>query len=101
MKLQSLDSHIRRRLRALQLKQWKRRRTMARKLIALGVSAKAAWRCVYDGRKSIWKLSHTSAVERGLRNAYFAERGLVSLLARWRTHYQPTDAPTQLTLALG
>jgi hypothetical protein len=99
--LQTLDAHIRRRLRALQLTQWKRKRTMVRKLIALGVSARAAWRGIYDGHKSIWKLSHMSAVERGLRNAYFAERGLVSLLVRWRTYHQPIAAPAQLTLALG
>jgi group II intron reverse transcriptase/maturase len=35
--LQTLDAHIRRRLRAIQLKHWKRKRTIARKLTRLGV----------------------------------------------------------------
>ena len=41
-----------------------------------------------------------SAVDRGLRNAYFAERGLVSLQERWRMHHENIGAPKQLTLTL-
>jgi group II intron reverse transcriptase/maturase len=99
--LKWLDSHIRRRLRAIQLKHWKRKRTMARRLIQLGVRAKTAWRNIYQGRKSFWKLSHSPAVDRGLRNAYFAERGLVSLAERWRKRQPTIVAPVQLTLPLG
>jgi hypothetical protein len=77
--LSTTDAHIRRRLRAIQLAHWKRKRTRARKLVALGVGAKTAWRTVYGGHRSLWALSHTSAVDRGLPNAYFAKRGLVSL----------------------
>ena len=96
-----LDAHIRRRLRALQLKHWKRRSTIARKLVQLGVSRKTAWRRVYAGRKSTWALSHDNAIDRGLRNAYFAERGLVSLAERYRARLEQPVAPAQLTLALG
>ena len=96
-----LDAHIRRRLRAIQLKHWKRRRTMARKLVQLGVSRRVAWRRIYAGRKSLWALSHDNAVDRGLRNAYFAERGLVSLAERFRARLEQLVAPRQLTLALG
>jgi RNA-directed DNA polymerase len=99
--LATLDAHIRRRLRAIQVRHWKRRSTMALRLIALGVGRKLAWRTVYAGRKSLWALSHTTAVHRGLRNAYFADRGLVSLADHWRTLTQPIAAPAQLTLALG
>ena len=99
--LKSLDSHIRRRLRAMTLKDWKRKRTMARKLIKLGVSPKTAWRGVYKGRKSLWSLSHAPAVERGLHNAYFAERGLVSLSETWWMKAQCSVAPVQLALPLG
>lgn len=100
--LNALDAHIRRRLRAIILRHWKRRRTIARRLIRLGVRAKTAWRRVYQGHQGWWALSHCSAVDRGLRNAYFAERGLESLLARWR-ELQPQDtiAPVQLMLPLG
>ncbi len=37
-----LDAHIRRRLRASLLRQWKTKRTVVRRLIRLGVSAKTA-----------------------------------------------------------
>jgi RNA-directed DNA polymerase len=99
--LGGLDAHIRRRLRALKLADWKRKLVMARKLIQLGVARKTAWRGIYDGRKSIWALSHSPTVERGLRNAYFAERGLVSLRERWRAYHDSIVAPKQLTLVLG
>lgn len=99
--LRATDAHIRRRLRALALRDWKRKRTIARKLIALGVKPKTAWRGVYEGRKSLWALSITSAVHRGLRNAYFAERGLVSLEQRWEVDPRRIVAPVQLALPLG
>jgi group II intron reverse transcriptase/maturase len=99
--LQTLDAHIRRRLRAIQLKHWKRKRTIARKLIGLGVSKTTAWRGTYGGRKSIWALSHSPAVERGLRNAFFAKRGLVSLAEQWRKNARYIVAPEQLHLVLG
>lgn len=102
MTFSNLDAHIRRRLRAIQLRHWKRKSTIARRLIQLGVRSSTAWRRVYAGRKSPWALSHDLAIDRGLRNAYFAERGLVSVLERWWTR-QPV-APVQeaqLCLALG
>ncbi|WP_437647676.1 group II intron reverse transcriptase/maturase [Sorangium sp. So ce362] len=99
--LSNLDAHIRRRLRALLLKQWKRKRTIARRLIRLGVKPKTAWK-VYEEHRSWWALSHSSPVDRGLRNAYFAERGLVSLAAKWRElQGRAIIAPVQLALPLG
>lgn len=98
---QILDGHIRRRLRAMLLKQWKQKRFIARRLIKLRVAPKTAWRKVYEGRKSLWALSHTSAVDRGLRNAYFAERGLVSLQEKWKADARYINVPVQLTLVLG
>lgn len=100
-KLRTTDAHIRRRLRAVTLKQWKSKLTIARKLIKLKVRAKTAWRGVYGARKSTWALSHSPAVDRGLCNAYFAKQGLVSLAERWRSYVQQLVAPVQLTLTLG
>ena len=99
--LSNLDAHIRRRLRAIQVAHWKSRSTMARKLVGLGVRAKVAWRTTYAGRRSVWALSHTPAMHQGLRNAYFAERGLVSLVDHYRKKLEPPVAPAQLRLALG
>lgn len=97
---QGADAHIRRRLRAIVLKQWKTKLTAARRLIRLGTKPGTAWRRVYEGRKSIWALSHDPAVDRGLRNAYFAERGLVPLLERFKTAWATMLAPVQLELPL-
>jgi hypothetical protein len=85
-KLHGLDAHIRRRLRAILLKQWKRRATIARRFIQRGVRPKTAWRVVYAGRRSVWALSHSAPAHLALRNAYFAELGLESLEDRWKRH---------------
>ena len=98
--LRALDAHIRRRLRAIVLRHWKRKRTIARKLIALGVKPQSAWRQVYAGRKSWWALSHTHAIDQGLRNAYFAKRGLVFLVELHREAHQEIVAPESPQLAL-
>jgi RNA-directed DNA polymerase len=97
-----LDAHIRRRLRALLLRHWKRKRYIARRLIRLGVRPKTAWQDIYKEHRSWWALSHSTAVDRGLRNAYFAERGLVSVAKRWRAYQsRRVTAPAQLVLTLG
>lgn len=99
--LKNIDAHIRRRLRAVIIHDWKRKRTIVRKLIALGVKPKTAWGGVYGGRKSAWALSTTSAIERGLRNAYFAARGLLSLEQLWEQDPRRIAALTQLRFELG
>jgi RNA-directed DNA polymerase len=77
--LQVLDSHVRRRLRALLLRQWRRKRSIARRLIRLGVSKATSWGTVYGGHRSAWALSHTPAVERALGIEYFQQRKVVSV----------------------
>ena len=97
----NLDAHIRRRLRALQLRQWKRKRFIARRLIKLGVRPKTVWHGVYKGRSSWWAMSHCPPVDRGLRNAYFAERGLESVEERWKKLWtNHVMASSQQVLAL-
>lgn len=97
--LGSTDAHIRRRLRAIQLRLWRRKRTIAKKLIALGIKPMTAYRTVYVGRKSLWALSHTSAVDRALRNSLWDARGLVSVRNRWREMHAQIGAPAQLLLS--
>ena len=98
-KLHNLDAHIRRRLRAVLLRQWKRRRFIVRRLIRLGVRSSTAWQRVYEGRKSLWALSHCGPVDYALDKQYFADRGLLSLEHRFRD-MQRVVAPVQLTFAL-
>ena len=101
--LRALSAHLRRRLRAIILRQWKRKRTIARRLIKLGVRPRTAWRDVYAGRRGLWALSHCPAVDRGLNNAYFAALGLISLPDEWE-HRRARDfvvVPAQLALLSG
>ncbi len=81
--MQGLDAHIRRRLRAIQLKHWKKGPTIVRNLIAMGIRSKTAWATVYDGRRSIWHLSHRPAVDRALNRMFFTRKKLVSLANLW------------------
>ena len=101
--LKTLDAHVRRRLRALELKQCKRKRSIVRKLIGLGIKSKPAHRAVYTGRKSWWALSHARAVEMALKNSLWEERGLQTLAHRYRLHSQRMVAPVaqQYELAWG
>jgi RNA-directed DNA polymerase len=78
----------------------KRKRTIARNLIKLGVKRDSVWRQLYSGRKSWWALSHTHAVDQGLRNAYFAKRGLIFLVDRHRQAHQQIVVPDPPQLAL-
>jgi hypothetical protein len=102
--LGGLDAHIRRRLRAIILKHWKRKRTIAKRLIKRGIRPRTAWSNVYKDKRSWWKLSHTPAVDRALPNAYFAEMGLVFLTKKWEEYRARTIAfapDRQLCLPLG
>jgi group II intron reverse transcriptase/maturase len=99
--LQVLDGHIRRRLRALLLRQWKRKRSIARRLIRLGVRKATAWGTVYNGQRSLWALSHMPAVEQVLGVEYFRERGLVSIEDLFRDINRKVIAQTQPALKTG
>lgn len=101
--LTRLDGHIRRRLRAIELKQYKRKRTIVKKLIGRDVKANTARRQVYGGRKGIWALSHTVAVERALPNSLWEERGFKTLTQRYWSHpaRMAAQKPAQRELVFG
>ena len=73
---------MRRRLRAIQLKQWKKKRLIVRHLIALGLPLGIA-RDVYRRHRSWWNMSAVRGVTRALRNSHFAKRGLYDLKSNW------------------
>jgi group II intron reverse transcriptase/maturase len=98
--MRKIDAHLRRRLRAIMLRHWKRKRTIARRLIKLGVPRRSAWRQVYAGRKSWWALSHTPAVDHGLNRAFFRKRGLVAVVELHHRRHQHIVAPDPPQLAL-
>jgi len=72
-----LDEWIRHRLRALQLKQWKRGRTTYRELIARGLSLDAAARVAANSRR--WWKNSAMAIHIALPNRLFDELGLPRL----------------------
>ncbi|MBK9376516.1 MAG: hypothetical protein IPN03_23065 [Holophagales bacterium] len=82
------------------LKHWRSKRAIARRLIKLGCPLKKAWRTVYEGRRRLWDLSRTAAVQKSLRNEYFEKRGLFSLEAWRRQRWARELAPVQLPLEL-
>jgi hypothetical protein len=98
--MRRIDAHIRRRLRAILLHHWRRQRTIVRRLVALGVKPQSASRAVYAGKKSTWALSHAPAVDHGLRNAYFAKRGLISVAGLHRNRRPAISAPAHPIMAL-
>ena len=76
-----LDGRLPRRLRAIKLKQWKRKRVIARKLSRMKWSKKV-WPALYKGRRSWWVLSNLGVVTHRLSTQWFRDRGLSSLLDR-------------------
>lgn len=100
--LHNRDAHIRRRLRTIVLKQWRRKRTIVLRLIRRGVPRKAAKRRVYGKRRSWWALSNSWAVHKGLGTEFFVSRRLISLEERWSVlNASVAVAPAQLRLELG
>ena len=75
---EALDSWIRRRLRCVLWRQWKRPRTRVRKLLAFGANpvgeGKAAWQS-----RGPWRQARSRAMHIALPNRFFHDKGLLSL----------------------
>lgn len=93
-RLKELDGRARRRVRAIQLRQWKRKRTIVRKLNRMKYSKKVGHH-VYRGRRGWWDLSGTGVVSHRLSAAWMRERGLESLLNRHIERVLDMVAPVQ------
>jgi RNA-directed DNA polymerase len=70
-----LDEWLRRRLRQVRWKEWKRTHTKRRNLIALGIPEQKA-REWAGSRKGYWRISGSAPLQRALPNAYWADHGL-------------------------
>jgi RNA-directed DNA polymerase len=79
---EELDKWIRRRLRQLLWKRWKRGRTRYRELVALGVPRERA--ALGAVGKSPWHMAKTPVIHEALSNAYWRCTGLESLSSRYR-----------------
>jgi RNA-directed DNA polymerase len=76
---EDLDQWLRRKLRCMEWRKWKKPRTRLRKLIALGLDRGRARESAFNGRGPWWSAgaSHMNAA---LPTAYFRRMGLISLL---------------------
>ena len=75
---EELDGWIRRRLRCVIWRQWKRPYTRARNLMKRGLTEKKAWTTATNGRGPWWNAG-ASAMNDGFRARYFSDLGLASL----------------------
>jgi|GEM_PF-2696767 len=102
--LKILDSHIRRRLRAIVFRQKKRRRHMVTFLRKRRVPKKQVMRDIYWKHRSLWALSITKSAHKAMSSHWFDRQGLLRLVRLWRKHNptpRPVIAPAQQTLVLG
>ena len=79
----ALDSWIRRRLRWVLWRQWKRPRTRVRNLIRRGLTHSDARRAAYSGRGP-WYCSRLWQMNVACPNCFFAAFGLVALQTQWQ-----------------
>jgi RNA-directed DNA polymerase len=81
--LHKFDAHIRRRIRAIIIRQKKRPRHLFRHLLACNVPRKAAAQAAF-WRVGIWRRSVSHGIHKAYPNAWFADR-LLSLKDHWHT----------------
>lgn len=78
--IEELDAWIRRRLRCLVWRQWKRPKTRESKMRAHGLEAPRAWKSSVNGRGPWWNAGAKHMIA-ALPPKYFTQLGLVSLVA--------------------
>jgi len=78
---EKLDGWIRRRLRQMQWKRWKKGTTRYRELVKLGVPRE--WAAEGAGGTSPWRMSHSPVIHEALSNAYWRSQGLEGMLERY------------------
>lgn len=76
---EDLDGWLRRKLRCIHWRQWKRTYTRARQLMKLGIPEPTAWRSATNGRGPWWNAG-AAHMQKALRKSYFDNLGLVSLM---------------------
>jgi len=77
--MESIDGWLRRRIRMITWKRWKRVRTKFKNLQKLGVARQKAWEWA-NTRKSYWHISNSWILATTLTNARIEKQGYLSLL---------------------
>ena len=81
--LEDLDGWLRRKLRCILWRQWKKPRTQAKKLMQRGLDEARAYQAAYCGRGPWWNAG-ASHMNDAFRKTYFDQLGLISLLDQHR-----------------
>ena len=79
----NMDSWIRRRLRMIRWKEWKKTKTKHTNLMKLGIDRWKAWEWA-NSRKAYWRISSSPILNRALGNKYWKKQGLKSLSNRYQ-----------------
>jgi RNA-directed DNA polymerase len=75
----SLDGWIRRKIRGIQWRQWKKPRTRLKKLIALGIKEHIAKKHAYSS-KGPWRMAKTYGMHKGFANSVIESMGYVPMM---------------------
>jgi len=76
-----LESWIRRKLRVIVWKHWKKVKTRFRKLKVMGLSRRQVFMAM--SRKKYWRLSVSPQLNTVMGTSYFREKGLINLVERY------------------
>lgn len=79
-----LDEWLRRRLRQVTWKQWKRLRTKLRMLQRHGIQRNQAWQWA-NTSKGTWRIAGSAVMTRALPNAYWRTQGLMDFSESYRS----------------
>jgi len=80
--LQEISEWLRRRIRQLYWKRWKRVRTRYENLIALGIPQNKAWQWA-NTRKGYWRIAGSWILTTTMNNRYFETLGFPNILKRY------------------
>lgn len=79
----TLDSWIRRRLRMIRWKEWKKVKTKHKNLMRLGIKRDKAWEWA-NTRKAYWRIANSPILHMTLGDKYWIHQGLKSLFNRYQ-----------------
>ncbi len=82
-KIKGVNEWIRRRIRQIYWKQWKKNKTKHDNLVKLGIGSETAWMWA-NSRKGYWRISCSQILAMSLTNEYLASVGYDDILERYK-----------------
>ena len=82
-RIKSLNEWIRRRIRQIYWKQWKKIKTKHDNLVKLGIDDENAWKWA-NSRKAYWPIADSHILAKSLTNKYLASVGYDDILERYK-----------------